>query len=193
MKSTRLLIVMLLCSISSAAIGQQCKVGPRPPGSDLRSLSKLQNLYGREFDIKYMRLMYQLHSDTQALATTELKSTMDMGLRQLSNNIKREQYDLNKKLEAWYSKLTGERLNEYCIDSNADFQQLRQSNWRNFDVVYVDIMLSYLQRAKDASALALSRSNNPDLRNQAGIVVKTCDREITALRNWQKNQPMFND
>jgi uncharacterized protein (DUF305 family) len=182
---------MLLCLIPTVAWGEECQVGPRPPGTDLRSLSGLKSLSGREFDVKFMKQMYQLHSDTQALAETELKSTMDMGLRQLSNNIKREQYDLNKKLEAWYSRDTGTRLSDYCIDSNLEFQQLQQANWRIFDTVYVDIMLDYLRRAKDASVLLLSKSSNADLRSQAGIVIKTSDREIAALQRWQNNQPMF--
>ncbi|MHB9035708.1 MAG: DUF305 domain-containing protein [Armatimonadota bacterium] len=191
MRSKYLLLTMVLCLMSSMAWGEECQTGPRPPGTDLRSLSGLQSLSGSKFEIQYMKLMYQLHSDTQALAETELKSTMDVGLRQLSNNISHEQYDLNKKLETWYSRMTGTRISDYCINSNAEFQQLQQTSWRNFDTVYADIMLDYLQRAKDASALLLSKSRNADLRNQAGIVIKTSDREIAALKRWQNNQPMF--
>jgi uncharacterized protein (DUF305 family) len=191
MMRTTLLLVIVMCCIPFSAAGQECQVGPRPPGSDLRSLSSLKNLSGTEFDVQYMISMYQLHSDTRALAEVELKYTIDSGLRQLSENIRREQYDLNKKLELWYSQATGRQVNEYCIDSNADYRRLQQANIRHFDSEYVDIMLDYLQRAKDASSLLLSKSSNSDLRNQAGIVIKTSDKEIEALRRWENNQPMF--
>ncbi|MEN6355882.1 MAG: DUF305 domain-containing protein [Armatimonadota bacterium] len=151
----------------------------------------MKSLSGTEFDLQYMRSMYQLHSDTQALAEVELKSTMDAGLRQLSDNIRHEQYDLNKKLETWYSQATGKQISEYCIDSNAEYRRLQKANMRHFDAEYVDIMLDYLQRAKDASTLLLSKSSHSDLRSQATIVIKASDKEKAALQRWIKNQPMF--
>lgn len=191
-------IVMVLCFLSMSAFAQECQVGrqecqvwPRPPGTDLRSLTSLQNLTGTEFDLQYTRLMYQLHTDMQALAEVELKTSMDVGLRQLSQNISHEQYDYRKKLDLWYTKATGRRLSEYCPDSSVDFVRLQQTQWRHFDAEFVDIMLTYLQRAKDAATLLLSRSSNDDLRYQAGLVVKSANMEIAALKKWQNNEPMF--
>ncbi|MCE5323390.1 DUF305 domain-containing protein [bacterium] len=151
----------------------------------------MNKLSGVEFDLRYMISMYQLHSDTQALAEVEVKYTMDTGLRQLSDNIRHEQYDLNKKLELWYSQMTGRQINEYCANSNVDFRRLMQANIRHFDAEFVDVMLDYLQRAKDASLLLLTKSSNPDLRSQASIVIKTSNKEITAMQRWKNNQPMF--
>lgn len=188
---TTLLLVIVVYLVPIMAIGDECQVGPRPPGNDLWSLSTLKNLSGVELDLQYMKSMYQLHSDTQALAELEFKYTMDTGLRQLSDNIRHEQYDLNKKLELWYSRATGKQISEYCIDSNAEYRRLRQANIRHFDAEFVDIMMDYLQRAKDASALLLSKSTDSDLRSQAAIVIKTSDKEIAALQRWIKNQPMF--
>ncbi len=72
-----------------------------------------------------------------------------------------------------------------------DFVRLQQTQWRHFDAEYAQIMLTYLQRAKDAAALLLSRSRNDDLKNQAKLVIKSAEMEIAALKRWQNNEPMF--
>lgn len=185
------LIIVVLCFLSMSAFCQECQVGPRPPGTDLSSLASLQNLTGTEFDLQYTRLMYQLHTDMQALAEVELKTSMDVGLRQLSQNISHEQYDYRKKLDLWYTKATGQKLSEFCPGSSVDYNRLQQTQWRHFDAEYAQIMLTYLQRAKDAAALLLSRSRNDDLKNQAKLVIKSADMEIAALKRWQNNEPMF--
>jgi len=186
-----ILVMVILAATSTMA--QDCRTGPRPPEANISYLSRLTDLTGSEFNTQYMQVMYQVHGDMQALAELELKSTVDAGLRQLSQNIRREQNDLNRKLEGWYKQRAGQNLSKYCAESNVDYQRLQATKWQDFDDRYVTIMLDYLKRSQDAARLAMQRSTMREIKNQAKIVVDTTTREITALQRWQQNLPMFED
>ncbi|MCL5104474.1 MAG: DUF305 domain-containing protein [Armatimonadetes bacterium] len=185
------MFLVLILAISSVAVGEECKTGDRPPELRASPASQLQNLSGTEFDLVYMRVMYQLHSDIQSLAEQGIVRTSGRGLRILSDGIKHEQMDQNAKLAAWYKKTTGGQLSDFCVQSNPDFDRLGTVLPRDYDTAYARTMIAYLQQARDAAQLAVSKAVMPELRDQAGLTVKAADREITALRNWLNNLPMF--
>lgn len=186
-----MVLMLILTAASSLAAQEACLPGPRPSSVRAAPLEQIQNLAGQDFDLAYMRVMYQLHADIGTLATQEWQLTSSSDLKELSGKIRRERADMNRKLALWYNQRTGGQLSDYCINSNPDFTRLQATPRMQRDNVYVDMMIGYLQRSGDAAQLAMTRASFPELRNQAKITAKADELEIRALRNWQNNLPMF--
>lgn len=192
MRSVCLMVSLAILVAISGVAADQCSTGNRPPDLRADPATQLQGLTGTEFDLTYMRVTYQLHSDIYALADQAVKRTSGRTLRILSEGIRHEQMDINAKLAAWYKQINGGTLSNFCVQSNPDFNRLQTTLPRDYDKNYVNTMLVYLQRAKDAAQLSISRSGMAQLRDQAKLVIKAADRETTALRNWLNDLPVFN-
>lgn len=188
MRNISFLAIWLVFILSIAVSADVCPPG-ESTGNRVAPASQLRGLTGTSFDNTYMRVMYQHHSDTAALAQVEKENTNSTVLRDMSNKIIRERNDLNLKLAIWYRQSTGGELSELCYPPPQSWLQTAGLASGEFDNRFVQLMLTQLQQAKDAAQLAVSNATLADLRSQANLVIKISDLEITALRRWQQNLP----
>ena len=140
-----LLLMSLLLGLVSGAMAEVCRPGARSGVLKADPVTQLQDLNGSEFDLTYMRVMYQLHSDMRQLAAQAIEKTSGRDLRILSDGIKHEQMDQNAKLAAWYKQATGDQLSDYCVQSNPDYARLQTVLPQDYNNAYATTMIAYLQ------------------------------------------------
>ncbi len=188
---TKLILLSLLVALASAVSAQEvCREGPRPAALDDGPVAQIRNLRGPDFDIAYMRVMYQLHSDIRALSSLEYQRTNDRTLMDLSQHISGEQSDLIAKLSIWYKQRTGGDLSSFCVQSSRDYSALQTTPNLQFDNGYAETMIGLLQHELDASKLATTTATMPELRDQSKIVERAAGKEIKAMQNWQNDLPV---
>lgn len=192
---TLLAVVLALCStLVSAQLAPSATPGPmtcpapvpsQPAGIGAGPAPNLVNLAGTDFNIGYIRAMYQHHSDTAALATQGIQLASDKNLRDLSGKIRYEKTKQNEKLAMWYSQYTGQILPAVSFDRvEYDLSRLQGFSGRDFDIEYALTMINYLEQARDAAQLGISRLTVPEIRDQAMIVADAAQNEAIALRRW---------
>lgn len=189
MRTIGFIAIYMILALSIAVFADVCTPGAQSTENRVAPALQIQGLTGTSFDNTYMRVMYQHHSDTAALAQVERDNTNSTVLRNLSDKIIRERNNLNKKLAEWYRRGGGGELSELCYTPPRSWLQTAGLASDQFDNRFVQLMLTQLQQARDAAQLAVSNATMPDLRNQANLIVKISEREIDALQRWQQNLP----
>lgn len=191
------LAVMVLALFSTLALAQyvpSATPGPmtcpavipsQPAGIGAGPMPNLVDLAGPNFNIGYIQSMYQHHSDTAALATQGIQLATDKSLRNLSGKIRYEKTKQNEKLAMWYRQYTGQTIPAVSYSRvEFDLQRLQGLSGREFDVAYALTMINYLEQARDAAQLGISRLTIPEIRDQAMIVSDAAQNEAIALRRW---------
>lgn len=117
-----------------------------------------------------------------------IEQVTDRGLRDLSIKIKKEQTAQNEKLALWYRDLgCGQLKTDYC---NPMIECLAKLCGPQYDIVYAQTLSDVLAQLRDGGQVGVAKLTNPDIRYQAGLVVKTTNLEIGALQNWIASKGM---
>ena len=144
----------------------------------------LKDLCGDEFDRAYVTHMYQLNTDIAALATQGIGTSTDKGIRDLSGKIRTEQTNQNIKHASWAQ---GAGMGTIPVDYNhvqGVTTALSSQTMMPFNDAYANTMIGLLSQQREAAQLALEKSPCPEIRNQAGIVVRATTKEIDAFQRW---------
>lgn len=137
---------------------------------------------GPDFDRAYIEGMYSLHSAVIALTSQGIEQVTDRNLRDLSIKIRDEQTAQNTKLAMWYRDMgCGPLKTDFC---NPMIECLSKLSGPQYDLVYAQTLSDMLAQLRDGGQVGVSKLTDPAIRNQAGLVVKTTNLEITALQNW---------
>lgn len=160
---------------SPAVIG----AGPAP---DLATLT------GTAFDEAYLRSMYQLRTNIMPIATLGIEQAQDRNLRDLSGKIRTEMTDQNQKVAMWYRDMGFGTIPVDYSRANTIANTLLTYTGPEFDIQYARVMAGLLNQANTAAQLAVARTTNDEIRNQAEIVVRATQNEIVALQRWVGDQ-----
>ena len=163
------------CPVLSPSIPAAIGTGPAP---------MLVDLCGEEFDRAYVGSMYQLSTEIAALATQGIAQSTDKGIRDLSGKIRTEQTDQNIKRAAWAHNAGIGTIPVNYNRVQAVTSALTSQTTMPFNDAYVSAMIGLLSQQREAAQLALQKSTCPEIRDQAGIVVKATTKEIDAFQRW---------
>lgn len=168
--------LILLMLTAAAGAGQ--------PSRGTGIAGQLANLSGADFDIAYMRLMYQQHSIIANLSGACLGACATWNLSLFASKVADERLDLNRKLSIYYSRLTGSQLSADPRISESYAAQLAKLSGKDHDYAYARLAIPLMQESQQAAELAAQRASLPELRYQARLTAQTNRMEILALQKW---------
>lgn len=170
---------------------QPCPVMPAslPAALGAGPASSLTSLPGDQFDKAYVTSMYQLSTEISALTTQGIAQVTDKNLHDLSVKMRNEQTSQNEKRALWYRQAGFGTIPVNYSRVQAVTDSIVSPSNMAFDHAYANALIGLLSQQRDAAMLVADRSGCPEIRNQAGIEVKTANNEINALQKWLNERP----
>jgi uncharacterized protein (DUF305 family) len=147
----------------------------------------------------FIEQMIPHHEEAIAMADIALNKTEHPEIRQLSENIKRDQTREISQMREFYKRTYGTDVpassgmmgpgegmghSEMRGDST-DLVQLE--NAKPFDKAFIEEMVPHHRMAIMMSQMLLQRSNNQEMRELAESIIKTQSDEIEQMQRWYRN------
>jgi uncharacterized protein (DUF305 family) len=189
----RTLIAGLVCVIAGVVL--LVALLALPWGSD----SSLNGMMG-DLDRHFIEQMTPHHEDAVRMAELALVKAEHPELRQLAENIRKNQSQEIAQMRAWYRSWYGVDAPDYdnggvsrgmgmmgmgMMDGGTDLGVLEVA--RPFDQEFINQMIPHHQMALMMAQMVLSGSDRKEIQDLARSIIQTQSAEIEQMRSWYRS------
>lgn len=172
-------------------------MGAPPAGMVMTSMSELNRLLAKDFDIAYMSMMIEHHRGAVQMAQQALKASRDSRVRKAAQDIiavqNKEIGQLTGWLRGWYKVAPSQR---YMTLMRSDMKAVMNTAMEGMtsmkgmempvDRSFLEGMIPHHQDAVAMSQSCLKRAAKAELKQFCQGVITVQNKEITQYRAWLK-------
>lgn len=192
-----LVMVLLWWGLALAQTNDMQK-GSAHVGMNMPSMSELDKLSGKEFDIAYMSMMIEHHKGAVEMSQQALKASKDSRIRGAAQNIvtvqNKEIGQLTAWLKGWYGVTPSTR---YMSMMRTDMDSMMSQAMGGMtpmagmempvDRSFLEGMIPHHQDAVNMSQGCLKRAAKTELKRFCQGVITQQNKEIQQFQVWLKN------
>lgn len=142
-------------------------------------------------DVMFMNMMIIHHDQAIEMAELAPNRTENENILELSRNISEAQKAENEQMAEWLRELgyqrprNGHRM--AGMASEEQMQQLRNSEGREFDQLFSELMITHHRGGIQMAQSFSQRGRNSELIEMEQQMIETQQHEIEMMRDWQEN------
>ncbi len=154
--------------------------------------ASLQNLTGKDFEIKFMQDMIAHHQGAVDMAKLVATNTKRPELLKLSQDIiaaqNKEIADQTGWLASWYNEkpLANSMDAPGMMDMMGGMDKLTTAKDAEFDKLFIQMMIPHHQAAVSMANLIPGKTQRPELLKLGQNIVTSQTAEIQQMQGWQK-------
>jgi uncharacterized protein (DUF305 family) len=142
-------------------------------------------------DVMFMNMMIIHHDQAIEMAELAENRTDNDNILELSRNISRAQRAENEQMAEWLRDLGYQRPRDghrmAGMASAEQMQQLRNSEDREFDQLFSELMITHHRGGIQMAQSFSQRGRNPELIGMEEQMVETQQKEIEMMQDWREN------
>lgn len=189
----RTLIAGLVCVIAGVVLLVALLALPWGSGSSMNGMMG-------DIDRHFIEQMVPHHEDAVAMADLALVKAEHPELRQLADNIRKNQSQEITQMRAWYKSWYGVDAPDYgdggdsrgmgmmgmgMMGGGTDLPLLEVA--RPFDQEFINQMIPHHQMALMMAQMVLSGSDRKEIQDLARSIIQTQSAEIDQMRSWYRS------
>lgn len=189
----RTLIAGLVCVIAGVVLLVALLALPWGSGSSMNGMMG-------DIDRHFIEQMVPHHEDAVAMADLALVKAEHPELRQLADNIRKNQSQEITQMRAWYKSWYGVDAPDYgdggdsrgmgmmgmgMMGGGTDLPLLEVA--RPFDQEFINQMIPHHQMALMMAQMVLSGSDRKEIQDLARSIIQTQSAEIEQMRSWYRS------
>lgn len=164
-------------------------------GASMDSMTTLENLSGRAFDVAYMSQMIVHHQGATEMASMEVKNGKRANVKASAQKIIDDQTKEIKQLEGWLKSWYNTAPDQKRMAMmKADMKPMMDKAMAgmnpsggkatNVDRTFLQNMIVHHTSAIDMSQIALRKATKPELKQFALGVIEAQAKEIVQFQTW---------
>lgn len=181
-------IVVLSCVLSVAACGdrEQTAGDPAAPGAaPTPTATGASSSPGTAFDLQFIDGIAKHHENALTMAKLAAGRAADPKMRELARTMAAEQEKELAQLRSWRQEWFPGAPASDVESGGLDVSQMQTLSGREFDVMFVDMMISHHEKAVTMSCEAHEQSQRQEIRKFARDVIRTQEAQISAMQEWK--------
>lgn len=190
-------LLMILVTMLGLAVAQMNMDNMQMGSMGMKSMTALDKLSGRDFDIAYMSMMIEHHKGAVEMAQAALRASKDTRIRNAAQNIlsvqNKEITQLTGWLKIWY-KVSPSQM--YMQMMRGDMKGMMDTAMQGMtpmegmvmavDRSFLEGMIPHHQDAVDMSQLCFKKAAKAELKSFCQGVIEVQTKEIKQYQEWLK-------
>lgn len=141
-------------------------------------------------DVMFMNMMIVHHDQAIEMAELAPNRTDNENILELAGNITEAQREENEQMAEWLRELGYQRPRDghrmAGMASQAQLQKLRNSDGKEFDRLFSDLMITHHRGGIQMAQTFSQRGSNPELIQMEKQMIETQQNEIQMMQKWQE-------
>lgn len=145
------------------------------------------------YDLQFIDMMSRHHSEAIGMAKMAAGKVQNAGLRQLVKTIPVDQQKEIDQMKSWRDQwYPGAPMAEnpsmpgMSSGMNMDMSQMQSmKNGRDFDAMFIDMMVPHHESAVAMSQDALGKAQHPEIKTLAQQIIDEQTKEIDQMKKWR--------
>ena len=182
-------------AVPSATANQNARHGEMHDGHAMMDHSQMQSSPGAEkapYDLQFIDTMIAHHQGAIEMARLADGRAEHAELKELARKIVADQEREIAQMRKWRTEWYGERAPAINMElpgmresMQMDMRQLAEARGRDFDLLFIDMMIPHHEGAVVMSRQALERAEHAELKKLAEQIIAAQQAEIAQMRKWR--------